>query len=126
MQRNNVYFWWDEENVIHFSPQLVQPNMHLPPAPLVEVSPIRSLDFTDHGGIASGCAGSPVRASGTTPVAGGENVQAPPAEPLPAVPASTETAAQRLERLKQERQQHLLLAASLLLGIASGFVIDRR
>lgn len=129
MNEVKFYYWLDDENVVQTFPQVRQPTMDEPPAPFVRVSPMWSDVFPnrivpDNWVGPSGQVGT--APSGTTPVPGGENIQAPPAEPMPRIATPTETPEQRLERLKDERKQHLVLGGALLLGIIGGFVIDRR
>lgn len=136
MDQVRFYFWLDDENVVQTFPQVRQPVADQPPAPFVRVSPswndahpVRIVpdSFVAPSGQAGAAASTQAStSSGTTPVQGGENIEAPPAEPMPRLPAPTETPDQRLARLKDERKQHLVLAGALLLGIAGGFVIDRR
>lgn len=136
MNQVSFYYWLDEENVVQTFPQVRQPTADQPPAPFVRVSPswtdahpvrlVPDSFVAPSGQSGAGTAAQSTASSGTTPVTGGENIEAPPAEPMPRLPAPTETSDQRLARLKDERRQHLVLAGALILGIAGGFVIDRR
>jgi hypothetical protein len=129
MNHVDYYYWLDEENVVQTMPQVRQPTADQPPAPFVRVGPTWT-DVHPIMSVSDNCVGPSGQAathpSGTTDIPGGEDIEAPPAEPLPRLPTPTETPEQRLARLKEERKQHLVLAGALLLGIASGFVMDRR
>lgn len=120
-----------QDDILHFIPpaRQQQPGSILPPG-VVQVGSGQVLTAPDSSA-------SPAPTPTSTPAAtsmgstrpvveGGESIEAPEEEPMPVAPLATETAEQRLARLKLERRAHLINAAAMLGGILAGFWMDRR
>ncbi len=122
-----MYVYRTQDDILHFIPPATQPHPGriLPPGQ-VQVSSgqiVQSVAPAAPPPVAS----QPPAATTPRPVVeGGENIEASPEEPMPVAPLATETAEQRIARLKLERRSHLISAAAMFAGIAAGFWMDRR